>query len=256
MSVPREEIERLISAIVGDDNLGSALRRFAGYGPPSGTHEENSQLAQKVMEESPIQFHMMGTIIDENGVLIRKLESRKEMLEHQIISQETQGILFGGRLLADALDKIHEHYQPVSDRDLSMTFEVRFIDEAARAALTRAHIRYWSGDYEAGGLIALPLIERIIRGLFQRAGIPTHRLPRGGEAGRVRTLGDLLEVFRGQLDESWRRYLVNLLTEPTSLNLRNRYHHGLALGFSREEAALVLHACGFLALLDLAEREA
>ena len=161
-------------------------------------------MAQKVMEENPIQFHMIGTIIDENGVLIRRLESQEEMFEHQLVKQEAFGILVGGRILADALDKIYERYQPEADQDFSGTLEATFIDEAARAALIRAHIRYCNGDYEAAGLIALPLIERIIRGLFQRVGIPTHRLPRGDQAGGVRMLGDLLKVLQGQLDESWR----------------------------------------------------
>jgi hypothetical protein len=59
----------------------------------------------------------------------------------------------------------------------------------------------------------------------------------------------ILSVRQGHLPESWRRYLRNLLNEPTGMILRNRVSHGLLPRGGRGEAALALHAACFLRLL-------
>ena len=57
------------------------------------------------------------------------------------------------------------------------------------------------------------------------------------------------------MDKSWARYLLNTLTEPTGLNLRNRISHGLLEEAGRTEAAILLHVANFLQLLELRPAE-
>jgi Domain of unknown function (DUF4209) len=55
---------------------------------------------------------------------------------------------------------------------------------------------------------------------------------------------------KGILDESWRRYLVNTLTEPLGLNVRNRVAHGLIGEARPHDAALLVHVAAFLRTLE------
>jgi hypothetical protein len=46
------------------------------------------------------------------------------------------------------------------------------------------------------------------------------------------------------MDESWRRYLANALTDPLGVNLRNVIAHGLGTPGTADDAALLIHiAC-------------
>jgi hypothetical protein len=51
----------------------------------------------------------------------------------------------------------------------------------------------------------------------------------------------ILSVLQGHLPESWRRYLRNLINEPTGMILRNRVSHELLPRGGPGEAALALH---------------
>jgi hypothetical protein len=67
------------------------------------------------------------------------------------------------------------------------------------------------------------------------------------------TLGQLLAALEGVFDESWRRYLVNSLTEPLGVNLRNRIAHGLIGEAQAHDAALLVHIAAFLRTLKSQE---
>jgi hypothetical protein len=71
----------------------------------------------------------------------------------------------------------------------------------------------------------------------------------------VRALGDLLLAMKERIDESWRRYLWNLLCDPIGVNLRNRLAHGLLPKADKKEAALLIHAACHLSLIKMREDE-
>lgn len=77
--------------------------------------------------------------------------------------------------------------------------------------------------------------------------------PIGPEPGGVHPLDHLLAALEGILDESWRRYLVNSLTEPLGVNLRNRIAHGLIGEAQAYDAALLIHVAAFLRTLESKE---
>lgn len=56
--------------------------------------------------------------------------------------------------------------------------------------------------------------------------------------------------------ESWRRYLLNVLSEPVGVNLRNRIAHGLLTSASKRDAALLIHVACHLRLIRVAEEPA
>jgi hypothetical protein len=51
----------------------------------------------------------------------------------------------------------------------------------------------------------------------------------------------LLADLRGRLDDSWRRYVVNALTDSLGLNPRDLVSHGLYGPVSRADAAIARH---------------
>jgi Domain of unknown function (DUF4209) len=57
------------------------------------------------------------------------------------------------------------------------------------------------------------------------------------------------------LDESWRRYLAHLLSDPLGLNLRNEIGHGLIGVVDESRCALLVHAVCHLRLLVISEKD-
>jgi hypothetical protein len=109
------------------------------------------------------------------------------------------------------------------------------------------------GAYDDAAHALAPRIECTIREICRRAGLVVSREPIGPEPGGVRSLGHLLAALEGILDESWRRYLVNSLTEPLGVNLRNRIAHGLIGEAQAHDAALLIHVAAFLRTLESKE---
>ena len=123
------------------------------------------------------------------------------------------------------------------------------IDALIAEKLADCFEHYWSGRFDEASLLALPRIEAVTRTAARTLGVRTYtepgapRTPVGKHAG----LGELLSKMKGRLPEGQRRYLHRLLSDPLSLNTRNRLLHGLSIESNAQEAALVLQAVCVLA---------
>ena len=105
-------------------------------------------------------------------------------------------------------------------------------------------LRFFDDDNDGALHILVPQLEAAIRGAAARAGVVVIKTPRGGTPGGVRALGGILADLKGRLDESWRRYLVNSLTDVLGVNLRNQLSHGLHGPTARGDVAMAIHiAC-------------
>ena len=115
---------------------------------------------------------------------------------------------------------------------------------------------YEEGDYDGSASLLVPRLERTIRAAARMVGLATTGTLGGrGVMSGVRGLGTLLDLMRERVPERTRRYLSLLLSDVTSLNLRNRISHGLLDSVSQPEAALLIHAACLLSRLEPALRD-
>ncbi len=137
--------------------------------------------------------------------------------------------------------------------DLHKYFTTEFITSEIAEVIVYAFEQYEHDEFDVCGHLLIPRIEAIFRDIARQMGLPIYKEPKGREPGGVVTLGGNLENFTGHIDESWRRYFINLLTNPIPINLRNRICHGLIELVSQQEASLLLHLVSNLRLLGLKE---
>jgi hypothetical protein len=249
VEIPTDQVERLIDAFIAPDTWEEGLTRFGAYGPPSGDYEQNLGRVTELIEEHPLQSLFMKTLLGPENTIIRRLSSAEEHREAELIDYEARGIAMWGIWAAEVLDRLREKHGEPSPERLTDFFTTPLIVPEVAERVARAFSLYWANQPDEGAHILVPRLEAIIRRLCRELGLPVIREPRPPYPGGVRTLGDLVWSLRDRIDESWRRYLGNLLVEPLGVNLRNRVSHALGLPQARkQELALLLHAASFLRL--------
>jgi hypothetical protein len=155
-------------------------------------------------------------------------------------------------LLADALDRIREHYGPLAVEDLQSLFEELpgLAGTGDAALLAEAYERYWDGDV----LVAYPLvalIERLVRTLVLTTDVGIYRVQRDKSPGQYPGLGFLLQKMRDGLDPSWFRFLWTFLASPAGVNFRNELFHGFVRKPAPGHVLLLLICATYLGLLDV-----
>ena len=144
-------------------------------------------------------------------------------------------------------------YRPVREAVEPGDVRAKLPEQAPEQAepFARAFVHYWAGHHDEAIHIALPRIEAVLRKMLVASGGIAYVEPSAGRAGRDKTLGMILNELHNVLPGSgWHRSFVMILTEPTGLNLRNKYLHGQITQPLREHAALVLHLAAYLRLLQ------
>ena len=248
ISVPRAELERAVQSVVGDDSLIDALRRLAAF-PPSGDTAGNRRAAEETMQAHPIQFLVTKIILDADNLPIRYIRSRDEHLDAQIRQEETLRIrLQAAAVILPALKGILTEYGPPDPEKLANSIAGPFIEPAIAERIASGIVAYFDGWYDVAAHLLVPRIERVIREIGRSSGVLVIREPERSRAGRVRSLGPIMDDLGGVLPEDWRRYFANLLTDELGLNLRNRIAHGLLVEVDREDAALLVHGAVALTL--------
>jgi hypothetical protein len=243
--IPREEIDAYIQSFVQDlESWQDALRRFGSERPPSGDAEENIKLTKELAEKYPLQ-RLFGTqVMGPHGSLTAAANSEEEHDRVDLTRHESMQIGIWASMGVEILDAINEAFD-VSDREsLTEFFATELIDREVAARIADGVLRFFNGDDDGALHILVPQLEAAIRAASARAGVVVIKNPRGGTPGGVRALGGILADLKGRLDESWRRYLANALTDPLGINLRNQLSHGLHGPTSRNEVAIAIQiAC-------------
>jgi hypothetical protein len=199
----------------------------------------------------PLQFLFPKVVFGAEGTTVRHLVTEDDREAAMLIDHERLAISIWALIAVDALTRIRECHGRPDENDLARFFETSLIP--ADLARQLAHgVALWAREAHDDSAHSLaPRIERAVRELSRRAGLVVAREPIGSEPGGVRPLGHLLADLQGVLDESWRRYLVNALTEPLGINLRNRIAHGLIGEARATDAALLVHMASFMRTLQL-----
>lgn len=249
VEISRERMQRFHDAFLSGANWRECLSLFASYGPPSGTHEENLRVIEELQRDHPLQFLFGRVILGPDNVPIRHANSEAEQREVELSEYEARAIGFWAISAAEVLDRIYKEKTPPTHQELADFFTTSLISPEVADRFARGFMLFWADQPDEASHIVVPRLEAVIREMCRQAGMAIIREPRGRQPGGVRLLGDLLFSLQGRLDESWRRYLVNLLVDPVGTNLRNRIAHALVPRATRQEAALLLHAACFLTLL-------
>lgn len=247
IELPTEKIERFIEQVAGGENWPDCLSRFVAlYGPPSGHHERNVGLIRETKARSPLLFLITGIEIGPEGTVLREIKTEDDHVEAALVRHEHQGIAIWSLIAADALRRTQKRHGEPSESELALFFESSMIPRDLAAQLAHGVALFARGQYDDAAHTLAPRIERAIREICRQAGLVVVREPIGSKPGGVRSLGHLLSSLDAILDESWRRYLVNALTEPLGFNLRNRIAHGLIDEATIYDAAVLVHVASFL----------
>jgi hypothetical protein len=255
IALPTDQIEGIIKEIAEGESWAACLERLVRLaGPPSGHHEKNRELVEELKARSPLLFLIPRVELGPEGTTLRQLRTEEEHLEAALAQHERTGIAIWGLIAADALALVRENHGEPKEHELAGFFETSLIPADLANQLAHGVVLFARGNYDDSAHALAPRIERAIRETCRRAGLVVVRQPIGNEAGGVHPLGHLLAALEGLLDESWRRYLLNALTDPLGVNLRNRIAHGLIGEVQAPDAALLIHVAAFLRTLESSER--
>ena len=255
--IPQEEIEELMACIVGHDEIGLSLDRFGAWWPPTGDPVDVAAFVDDLMERYVFWAHFSEEILDDDGRLIRHLETHEDKREAKIVREQARRARLHAAIAAEVLHRIGETYRP-DQHDLIALFRTELIEQNQAEAFARSLEHYWAGRPDEAIHVALPRIEAVLRGLLLVAGGVVWNPPQSGTSptrrdGGVKSVGDTLQGLRKYMPEEECRALRVLLTDAVGLNLRNRYLHGLARNTGstlKQDAVLVLWIAVRLRLLE------
>lgn len=249
--ISKQEIEDFIVRFVNTKNLEESLIRFGVYGPPSGTLKENKETVENLSREAPLQFLITQQILDENNFPIMTAHNIDENKDLAIIRQETMGIQIFSTFGYPIIDRLVGLFD-FSDKEKLLTyFTTPLIPIEIARNIIDAIDYYIQGKYYISALLLIPNIEAIFRNIARGVGLSIYHEPIASTPGRVRGLGEILHDINGKMDEDWRRYFCNILTNPIGLNLRNRLCHGLLTNLEKPEAFILIHAVCHLRLVAI-----
>lgn len=258
VKIPHEEMEAYIAEFLGPETWQEALARFgfAGGSPPSGDLEDNLELVEELGIAAPLLSIVPAIVIDAGGRPITHTSDNEGKQALQLHRQEQTDIALWAMTAIEILERFGAKSGVPTGEECTAYFSGRFIHPSIATQIAHAHVLYFSGAYDDCTHVLVPRIETLVRELCLLAAIPVAREAVGDNAGVVAPLGALLRELQSRgMDKSWARYLLNTLTEPTGLNLRNRISHGLLEEAGRTEAAILLHVANFLQLLELRPAE-
>lgn len=244
VEIPTAEIDAFVKSFQDSESWQDALRRLGSERPPSGEAEENKKLTKELAAKYPLQRLFGAQIMGPHGSLTAAANSEEEHDRVDLARHESMQIGIWASIGVAILDAINEAFD-VSDREsLTEFFTTELIDREVAARIADGVLRFFNGDDDGALHILVPQLEAAIRAASARAGVVVIKNPSGGTPGGVRALGGILADLKGRLDESWRRYLANALTDPLGINLRNQLSHGLHGPTSRNEVAIAIQiAC-------------
>jgi hypothetical protein len=165
-----------------------------------------------------------------------------------------RAVAFGGPTLivGPALLEALLRYEPDWD-EIRSAFETEVIEGVVAQNVAHAIVLWRDGEWNLATSLLVPYLERAIRRLARLAGRPVTRDadPASIRLGGVLTLGSLLTQLDVVLDESVVFFLRSALTDQLSLNIRNRWAHGLIDEISEAEVLVLIQIFSLLTNLSL-----
>lgn len=252
--MPREEVERFLTLFRNARSWEHALNILGAQPPPGGSPEDLEAQVEQIMTESPLQFLFSKAIIgpESAGAIFRAMDPASH--KRVALSEERAAAAsFWALFAAEALDVIFQTFNRPTHAALTDYFTGELIEPEVAERMARALELFWDGEADESAHLLVPRIERVVREMARRVGLPVFREPVGDKPGGVIGLGSLLHDVAGAFaDPGWHAYLVVLLSDPLGMNLRNAISHGLVGRVGKPTAALLIQVSCLLSTLGLA----
>lgn len=249
--IPTYKIEQFISHFTEVDKLEHGLIKLGSHGPPSGAYSDNVEFVENLSRESPVQFLVTQQVFDINNIPIKVGVTFEENKQIKVIQHETMGIQLFSLYGYEILERLNKKFSFDNHESLVSFFTTPLITQDISENIINAIQNYLKGFYYISSLLLIPSIESIFRNIAREVGVPIIREPIGKTPGRVRGLGDLLHDLYGKMDEDWRRYFINALTDSLGLNYRNRICHGLYMLPEKHDVFVLIHIVCNLRLMEI-----
>ena len=250
VDIPAADVERELARVVGEDDVELALLRFGGWGPPIGNPAEIADAVAREMETPRLMDIIPEALHHPAGFEVKTFTTAEEKHERRTRRHQEFHARIHGTLAAEALERIGATY-PRRWGQLTTFFASDLIWPPEAQAFSRAFEHFWAGRYDEAILVALPRIEAILRRTARAMGKVVFRPPEPNRPGGLKTLGEVIRLLRGKVDDGWWQSFWFVLANPIGLNLRNEYSHGLRGGGDAVDAALVLQLAAHLRLRTL-----
>ncbi len=227
--ISTEQIEAATAPFLEPSDLKECLQRLGSRFLPN--LQEAEKWAQSRMGDEFITS-LVGTSLMGDGLEIRAYNSEAEKLEFERNrAYEFQFHLNNKILLPVIWEKLR------LQKSLNASSLLGYLDASGLLGernyrLVQVGIeRYFAEDFAAALHLLVPQLEDVIRGLFERAGVPPTKQSKGGNGWEFETFGAFLrridKELRDILPTELRVYVERILSDPTGWNLRNQVAHGL-----------------------------
>ena len=251
IEVKKEDIEKLVEYIVGDD-LKTAFGRIADYFIPKASR------ARKLLDQMQIDAPLLSIIpihvLASDGHTTAKIGALDKDADGRLHKQLADDIGFYQPILTLCLQKTKERYAPTSEKIIEYLCESPLFVEAAKGVLRDGLQAYQEEDFVKAIHVIVPQIEQILRNFLGHLGRPTLKTVRNHPGLMdAKSLNDILsdaEIRRVLTEDLW-RYLEVVYIDKRGLNLRNDLAHGLlpATVFNQQLADRVFHTLLAISLL-------
>jgi hypothetical protein len=225
--VPEGFVDQHVAAIVGNDDLLSALVRVVAT-CPTGNLEDVRARAEAGDGVGTFAAIFGTTVL--NAELLPKGVHAGDDLDAAIARLQDIHLSLVLPILARGLDALRDKYDVGDPRLIDQLTSRGQLSLKKVSKLVRCLRRFWREDYEGAAYIGSTLVEGILRERLLAAGVDPYQLPRrdGTNVGKYKMLSQLI-ALGGQvgLDRSWLAYLSYALVGPNfGQNLRNELLHG------------------------------
>lgn len=248
VNIPTAKIEGYFAQFLSGEQPSKWLLRFGAHCPVQEDRDAVAQQVRELMKKAPFQFLVTKVKLNDLGFPIKLISGDAEHFDQAVIDYDSFSITVWGSLAAELLDRM------LADERMNANLVIDFLTQGVFAVgsaqgIARAFEHYAAERYEETLLCCIPRLEATLRTISMNLGLVVYTEPIASSSlGSFKGLGDLLRGLTSRVPEDDRKYLHLLLTDPLSLNLRNRALHGLMQDVSKVDAALVLHAATLLGL--------
>ncbi len=249
VTIPTEEIEKIINALI-DGDVKTALARITVYYIPK-KGEAIKQL-NDLSKEAPITFLFTRKIQDSSGRIVATVGPLKDDFNGHVILQISQNMAYSSPFLRDTIKALICKFDLEAENIVDYLSESLIFEEDRRPLIEKGIEEYLNRNYIAALHVLIPQIEALIRNLAEKIGEPVFKQARYG-GFNYRNLEDMLwdENIKGVLGEDLTFYFRVLFVDPRGWNLRNNVCHGISTPetFNTTIADRVFHSLLCLSLI-------